>query len=301
MALPSGNFAYSELVREVFLSAARSTNSALYMNMEWYTNTDIGPFDKIILQLNTGVLLNDIPRIGVAMVELTLPEQTPGSMSFNANAMKSGFQTKVWKHSLTGSSNLRQTIAELRKQIDGIPIAVRIRTSNVLEKNLKLALCAGADVIVLEGLEHGGMLVPLVVGKGFGLPLPPSLIRAKAYLNQVDSKISLIAHGRFWEASDCLKALALGANAVILDTVLLYGMISGQMGKALPLFPIETLLQKGSKRANKLDLSKASGNLANLLAALREELAIGALLIGKDKLENVNSDDMYTSVSTCSK
>ncbi|NLN86221.1 MAG: hypothetical protein GX133_01210 [Syntrophomonadaceae bacterium] len=295
LALPLSKESYSPMVKEAFLQTARNNNQAVLVQRDWW-QSNAKPLAGMIMQLGTVEPITDWPLIQSSLaVELTMPEQAPGHMA-------AGYQTdgegrpkvRLWQHGAGQKSNLRHTIREIKGRA-GIPVLIRMRTSDSLEVNLEEAIWAGADAVVLEGAGHTGMLLPNVVGQGFGLSLPVSLVRAKSYLERQGSGIEIIAHGCFWEPADCVKALALGASAVILDTVLIYGLMADQITKALPWFPIESLLQEGSKRANKLCVKQAAINIGNLLAAFREEMVIAADALGKTDLADLNTADLYTS------
>ncbi len=296
MALPVSAAAYSGKTKQAFLEAAQRVNTAVYMKKDWFgKGTDLKTGGKYILQINPEKTIETLPSsaAGIAMVEITLPDQVPEYFSRGQGTDVS--QIKVWHHRITGSSNIHQTLAAVKERVEGIPVAVRIRTSNTLEMNMERALQAGADAIVLEGPEHSGMLLPAVIERDFGLSLPLSLVRARSFLKGKNSKISLIAHGRFWSAVDCVKALALGADAVIMDSVLFYGLAAEQITKALPWFPLETLLHEGSKRANKLDVARAADNLVNLMESFRQEITYAAYALGKEKVTDLNTYDLHTA------
>ncbi|MEQ8200113.1 MAG: glutamate synthase-related protein [Syntrophomonadaceae bacterium] len=296
LASPLGKEHYSPMVKEAFLQAAGIGDHALFVNRDWFHNARPGPARGMIWQLAAGETLAELPlaQAGLAAVELTMPEPAPGNMAVSQQRRTDGRpRIQVWQHSLVKESDLHQTIGDIKNRA-GVPILVRIRTSDSLEINLEKAIRAGADAVVLEGAEHTGMLLPNVVGRDFGLSLPLSLARARAYLQRQGEPIGVIAHGRFWEPADCVKALALGASAVILDSVLIYGMLADQITKAIPWFPIESLLQEGSKRANKLDVERAALNIGNLLTAFREEIIIAAHALGKIALADLNTADVYT-------
>ncbi len=300
MALPVNRTAYSPVVLQAFLLAARSNGAALSVDSEWSSQIPPDSYNKHILQLNSGQAAEDFrfSQTDIEAVELTMPSQVPGRMGAAGRRHRQNIiKIELWQHEVTGLSNLAHVVDDLKRRTGGVPVLVRIRTSDTLEINMERALQAGADGIILEGMEHGGMLLPAVLGQDFGLTLPYSLVRAKSFLEEKNSKVSLIAHGRFWEPGDCVKALALGADAVILDSVLVYGLLADQISKALPWFPVETLLQRNSKRADKLDVVQAAANLNHLMKAFNEEMVIAADALGHNKLADLSTADLFTADS----
>jgi glutamate synthase domain-containing protein 2 len=119
-----------------------------------------------------------------------------------------------------GPDDLQIKIEELREATDGrIPIYVKIgacRTSD----DVKLACKAGADVIVIDGLEGGTGASPDSLMDHTGIPTLAGLVEAVQALREMklDGVVNLIISGGIRNGVDAAKALALGADAVSIGT-----------------------------------------------------------------------------------
>lgn len=109
-----------------------------------------------------------------------------------------------------------------------------------LEADLAVAIAAGFDVIAVGGAQGGTAGPSPTLTDDFGLLSIVALLRAHRYLVEqgVRQKISLIASGGYATPGECLKALALGADAIYLGTALLFALAHGQIGKVMPWEPL---------------------------------------------------------------
>ncbi len=65
---------------------------------------------------------------------------------------------------------------------NGVPIALKLTASHYLEFELKIALKAGVDVIVIDGAQAGTHSSPAILTDDFGLPTLSALCRAVQFL-----------------------------------------------------------------------------------------------------------------------
>ncbi|AHF07940.1 FMN-binding glutamate synthase family protein [Desulfitobacterium metallireducens] len=185
-------------------------------------------------------------------------------------------------------------VADLRKQAGGKPIGLKIMSGGRLETDLAVAIEAGFDVIALGGAQGGSAGSSPTLSDDFGLPSIVALIRAHRYLVEqgVRKEISLIASGGYATPGECLKALALGADAVYLGTAPLFALVHGQIGKVLPWEPLTQLVWYDSKYKDRLDIDKAAQSVANLLQSFTEEMQEGIRALGKKSLLELGPNDL---------
>jgi glutamate synthase domain-containing protein 2 len=116
----------------------------------------------------------------------------------------------------TGPDDLAIKIQELR-EITGWekPIYVKIGASRPTY-DAALAVKAGADVIVLDGMQGGTAATQDVFIENVGIPTLPALRQAVEALQALDvhREVQLIVSGGIRSGADVAKALALGADAV---------------------------------------------------------------------------------------
>ncbi len=117
-----------------------------------------------------------------------------------------------------GPDDLVIKIEELREATDWrVPIFVKMGASRVFD-DVRLAAKAGADVIVVDGMEGGTAASPELLQEHTGIPTLAAVCEARAALEDIGlyGKVQLIIAGGLRHGSDCAKALALGADACYL-------------------------------------------------------------------------------------
>ena len=116
----------------------------------------------------------------------------------------------------TGPDDLEIKIGELREITDWEkPIYVKIGATRTYF-DVALAVKAGADVIVLDGMEGGTAASQEVFIEHGGTPILAALPEAVRSLQELDMhrEVQLIVSGGIRSGADVAKALALGADAV---------------------------------------------------------------------------------------
>ncbi len=116
----------------------------------------------------------------------------------------------------TGPDDLEIKIHELRESTDWqVPIYIKIGATRVAF-DVQLAVKAGADVIVLDGMQGGTAATQDVFIEHVGIPTLPAVRQAVDALQDLDMhrKVQLIVSGGIRSGADVAKALALGADAV---------------------------------------------------------------------------------------
>ena len=106
-----------------------------------------------------------------------------------------------------------------------MPIFVKMGASRVFD-DVRLAAKAGADVIVVDGMEGGTGASPELLQEHTGIPTLAAVCEARAALEDIGlyGEVQLVIAGGLRHGSDCAKALALGADACYLGTALLIAL-----------------------------------------------------------------------------
>jgi hypothetical protein len=116
----------------------------------------------------------------------------------------------------TGPDDLVIKIQELREITDWEkPIYVKIGATRVFN-DVKLCAIAGADVIVVDGMQGGTAATQTVFIENVGIPTLAAVRQAVDALEDLNLRgtVQLIVSGGIRTGADVAKALALGADAV---------------------------------------------------------------------------------------
>lgn len=129
----------------------------------------------------------------------------------------------------TGPDDLTIKIAELR-EITGWekPIYVKVGASRPYY-DVKLAVHAGADVVVVDGMQGGTAATQDVFIENVGIPTLAAIPQAVRALQELGvhrkaDGVQLIVSGGIRSGADVAKALALGADAVAIGTAALVAL-----------------------------------------------------------------------------
>ena len=119
-----------------------------------------------------------------------------------------------------GPDDLEIKIQELRELTDWQkPIFVKVGATRTYY-DVALAVKAGADVVVVDGMQGGTAATQDVFIEHVGIPTLPAVRLAVEALQELDMhrKVQLIVSGGIRSGADVAKALALGADAVSIGT-----------------------------------------------------------------------------------
>ncbi len=210
----------------------------------------------------------------------------------------------------TGPDDLEIKIRELRELTDWEkPVYIKIGASRTYY-DTALAVKAGADVIVLDGMQGGTGATQDVFIEHVGIPTLPALRQAVEALTELDMhrKVQLIVSGGIRSGADVAKALAMGADAVSIGTAALIALGDNspefdeeyrKLGSAAGYYDD---YQAGSDPAgistqdealaSRLDPVLGGRRLANYLRTLTMETQIIARACGKSHVLNLEPEDL---------
>ena len=210
----------------------------------------------------------------------------------------------------TGPDDLAIKIAELREITDWqVPIYVKVGATRTYY-DVKLAVQAGADVVVVDGMQGGTAATQDVFIAHVGIPTMAAIPLAVQALQElgVHREVQLIISGGIRNGADVAKAIALGADAVAIGTAALIALGDNnpryeeeykKLGSAAGFYDdfqegkdpagITTQDPELSKR---LDPELAGKKLANYLRVLTLEAQTLARACGKSHLHNLEPEDL---------
>jgi glutamate synthase domain-containing protein 2 len=209
-----------------------------------------------------------------------------------------------------GPDDMIVKIEELREATDWeVPIFVKMGASRVFD-DVKLAAKAGADVIVVDGMEGGTGASPEIFQEHTGIPTLAAVCEARAALEDCGQygEIQLVIAGGIRDGADAAKAIALGADAVYIGTA---ALIALNCNKALYVDDYHQLgtepgychhchtgrcpvgvTTQDPKLMERLDIDQAAERVANLLRVMAAEIQMLARACGKSDVHHLEPEDM---------
>lgn len=192
------------------------------------------------------------------------------------------------------ASELCRLVAELRQLGGGVPVGVKLAAGHDLEADLDVALQAGVDFVSVDGAEGGTHGGPPILQDDFGIPTVMAVCRARQHLDRrgAGRGVTLLVGGGLLTPGDCLKCLALGADAVYLGTAVLFAAAHAQAVHALPWEPVVQLAWARGSLRRKFDWKEGARSVTRFIRAVAEEMAVGARALGKSALRDVGREDL---------
>ncbi|WP_406697521.1 FMN-binding glutamate synthase family protein [Singulisphaera sp. Ch08] len=209
-----------------------------------------------------------------------------------------------------GPDDMVIKIEELREATDWrIPIFVKMGAARVFD-DVRLAAKAGADVVVVDGMEGGTGASPELLQEHTGIPTLAAVCEARAALEDIGlyGKVQLVIAGGLRHGSDCAKALALGADACYLGTALLIALncnkpIYVEDYRAIGAAPYAChhchtgrcpvgITTQDPELTARLEVDAASERVASFFHALTSEVQVLARACGKSDVHHLEPEDL---------
>src|SRR5207253_964415 len=210
----------------------------------------------------------------------------------------------------TGPDDLVIKINELREITDWEkPIYVKIGATRTFN-DVKLCAIAGADVIVVDGMQGGTAATQTVFIENVGIPTLPAVRLAVEALTDLGMhrQVQLIVSGGIRSGADVAKALALGADAVSIGVAALIALGDNApehdegyraIGSAAGYYddyqagrdPAGISTQEPSLAA-RFDPELGGRRIANYLRVLTLEAQTLARACGKSHVHNLEPEDL---------
>jgi glutamate synthase domain-containing protein 2 len=210
----------------------------------------------------------------------------------------------------TGPDDLEIKIAELREITNWEkPIYIKVGATRTYF-DTSLAVKAGADVIVVDGMQGGTAATQDVFIEHVGIPTLPAVREAVQALKDMDMhrKVQLIVSGGIRTGADVAKAIAMGADAVSIGTAALIALGDNspehekeyqKLGtKAGFYFEYQAgndpagISTQNPELSKKLDPELGGRRISNYLRSLTLEMQTLARACGKSNVHNLEPEDM---------
>jgi len=209
-----------------------------------------------------------------------------------------------------GADDMAIKIEELREATDyRVPIFVKMGATRPYY-DTAVAAKTGVDVIVLDGMEGGTGASPELLLDHTGVPTLAAIPAARRALDDtgMSGKVKLVAAGGIRSGADVAKALALGADCVMIGTAALmalgcnspryiedYRKLGTEPGAChhchTGLCPVGVATQD-PVLSERVDVEAASERIYRFLTALTMEATLLAKACGKSSVHNLEPEDL---------
>ncbi|MEH6499033.1 MAG: FMN-binding glutamate synthase family protein [Pseudoalteromonas distincta] len=264
---------------------------------------DLRKADAIEIVLGQGAK----PGGGGMLLGMKVTERVAGMRSLPIGVdQRSACRHPDW----TGPDDLAIKIAELREITDWEkPIYVKVGASRPYY-DVKLAVKAGADVVVLDGMQGGTAATQEVFIEHVGIPILSAIPQAVQALQEMGlhRQVQLIVSGGIRTGADVAKAMALGADAVAIGTAALIALGDNhprldeelrKIGSAAGFYDDwqngrdpAGITTQDPELASRLDPVEGGRRLSNYLRVLVLEAQTLARACGKSHLHNLDPEDL---------
>ena len=209
-----------------------------------------------------------------------------------------------------GPDDMRIKIEELREATDWqVPIFVKMGASRVFD-DVRLAAKAGADVVVVDGMEGGTAASPEIMQEHTGIPTLAAVCEARAALEDLGlyGEVQLIISGGIRNGVDAAKAMALGADAIYIGTSALIALNCNKPIYVEDYHKLGTepyhchhchtggcpvgITTQDPELMKRLEIDAGAKRVANLLMAMTYETQMLARACGKADVHDLDPEDL---------
>ena len=130
-------------------------------------------------------------------------------------------------HDIYSIEDLRQLVFSLKEATNyEKPIIVKIAAVHNVAAIASGIARSGADIIAIDGYRGGTGAAPTRIRDNVGIPIELALASVDQRLRDegIRNNVSIVAAGSIRSAADCVKAIALGADAVYIGTAALLAL-----------------------------------------------------------------------------
>lgn len=189
--------------------------------------------------------------------------------------------------------DLKALVSELRYASDGRPIGIKIAAGRI-EKDLEFCVYAEPDFITIDGRGGATGASPQIIRDSTSVPTIYALHRARKYLDEIHSDITLVITGGLRVSADFAKAIAMGADAVAIASAALIAAACQQYRICgTGMCPVGVATQDPELRA-RFKMEAAAKRVGNFLNVTLEELKTFARITGHENLHDLNVEDLCT-------
>lgn len=194
---------------------------------------------------------------------------------------------------VNSKEDLKELVSHLRKKSEGRPIGLKFAAGRI-EDDLEYACYAKPDFITIDGRGGSTGASPKIIRDSTSVPTIYALSRAREYLDNHNSNITLTITGGLRISSDFAKALALGADAIAIGTGALIASACQQYKVCHTGYcPVGVATQNPENR-KRLKIESSAKRVENYLKVSTEELKQFARITGHNNVHDLDINDLCT-------
>jgi glutamate synthase domain-containing protein 2 len=177
-------------------------------------------------------------------------------------------------------------------------VSVKVSTPNDVDMVAVGSYCAGAHIIHLDGSYGGTGAAPDIAKKNIAMPIEYAIAKVHKFLaaEGIRDSVTLIVSGGARTADDVMKAIALGADGVVIGTAEMVALgcvrcACCESGRGCP----RGIASTDPELMMQMDLDWATQRLVNLLNAWREQIVDILVRLGLRSVKELRgrSDLLY--------
>ena len=189
--------------------------------------------------------------------------------------------------------DFRKVAASVRETSGGIPVGFKLSAQHI-EDDIGYALDVGVDYIIMDGRGGATGAAPEIFKNNISVPTIAALARARKYLDDRKSDVTLIITGGLRTESDFVKALAMGADAIAISNAAIQAIgCLGMRACHTNNCPVGIATQKTNLRS-RIVVQKSARMLSNYLESTVELMKLLARACGHDHLSKFSTTDLTT-------
>ena len=189
--------------------------------------------------------------------------------------------------------DLKAMVDMLRSRSGGLPIGVKIAAGHI-EEDLEFISHSGCDFITIDGRGGATGSSPKFLKDSSSVPTVYALSRARRYMDEHGMDQELVITGGFRTSGDCIKALAMGADAMAISSAALMALGCQRYRICNTGMCPMGIATQDPELESRLDVEAGSVRVGNYLNALANEIRSFLRVSGHSDLEELSLDDLCT-------
>ena len=196
-------------------------------------------------------------------------------------------------HDIYSIEDLRQLIYALKETTDYTKlVSVKISAVHNVAAIASGIVRAGADIVTIDGFRGGTGAAPTIIRDNVGIPIELALAAVDDRLRNegIRNQASILAAGSIRSSGDMAKAIALGADGVVIGTAALLAMGCRVCQKCYLGKCTWGIATQQPQLVARLNPEEATQNLKNLIRAWSLELKEILGLLGVNSIESLRGN-----------